>query len=35
VSGPAGAAARLGMRRSTLDSKINSLKIGKNLFKTA
>ena len=35
VSGPAGAAARLGMPASTLDSKIKSLKISKNRFKSA
>jgi DNA-binding NtrC family response regulator len=35
VSGPSGAAARLGIPGSTLDSKIRSLKINKNLFKTA
>jgi formate hydrogenlyase transcriptional activator len=34
VSGPAGAAARLGMPGSTLESKIRSLKINKNRFKT-
>jgi transcriptional regulator with PAS, ATPase and Fis domain len=33
VSGPAGAAARLGMPGSTLESKIRSLKINKNRFK--
>jgi PAS domain S-box-containing protein len=33
VFGPAGAAAKLGMPRSTLESKIRSLKIGKNRFK--
>jgi PAS domain S-box-containing protein len=33
VSGPAGAAARLGMPGSTLESKIKSLKINKNRFK--
>jgi PAS domain S-box-containing protein len=33
VSGPSGAAAKLGMPRSTLESKIRSLKIGKNRFK--
>ena len=33
VSGPAGAAARLGMPGSTLESKIRSLKIKKNRFK--
>jgi formate hydrogenlyase transcriptional activator len=35
VFGPSGAAAKLGMARSTLESKIRSLKINKNLFKTA
>src|SRR6266851_5657054 len=35
VFGPLGAAAKLGMARSTLESKIQSLKINKNLFKTA
>ena len=35
VSGPAGAAARLGMPASTLDSKIKSLKINKRQFQTA
>jgi PAS domain S-box-containing protein len=34
VFGPSGAAAKLGMARSTLESKIRSLKINKNLFKT-
>ena len=34
VSGPSGAAARLSMPRSTLESKIRSLKIEKNRFKT-
>jgi len=34
VFGPSGAAAKLGMPRSTLESKIRSLKINKNLFKT-
>jgi transcriptional regulator with PAS, ATPase and Fis domain len=33
VSGPTGAAAKLGIPRSTLESKIRSLKINKNLFK--
>jgi len=33
VSGPTGAAARLGMPRSTLESKIRLLKINKNRFK--
>jgi PAS domain S-box-containing protein len=33
VSGPAGAADRLGIPRSTLESKIRSLKINKNRFK--
>jgi formate hydrogenlyase transcriptional activator len=35
VSGPSGAAARLGTHRSTLESKIASLKINKYRFKTA
>ena len=35
VSGPSGAAAKLGIHRSTLESKISSLKIDKYLFKTA
>ncbi len=34
VYGPSGAASRLGMPRSTLESKIRSLKIDKNRFKT-
>jgi formate hydrogenlyase transcriptional activator len=34
VSGPSGAAARLSMPRSTLESKIRSLNIDKNRFKT-
>ena len=34
VAGPFGAAARLGMPQSTLDSKIRSLKINKHRFKT-
>jgi len=34
VSGPSGAAAKLGIPGSTLDSKIRSLKINKNRFKT-
>ena len=33
VSGPSGAAARLGVARSTLESKIRSLKINKNSFR--
>ena len=33
VFGPSGAAARLGIPRSTLESKIQSLKINKNRFK--
>jgi PAS domain S-box-containing protein len=33
VSGPSGAAAKLGIARSTLESKIRSLKINKNSFK--
>lgn len=35
VSGPSGAAAKLGIPGSTLESKIKSLKINKNRFKTA
>jgi formate hydrogenlyase transcriptional activator len=35
VYGPSGAAAKLGMPRSTLESKIRSLKIDKNRFRTA
>jgi DNA-binding NtrC family response regulator len=35
VFGPLGAAAKLGMPGTTLDSKIKSLKISKNRFKTA
>jgi transcriptional regulator with PAS, ATPase and Fis domain len=35
VFGPSGAAAKLGMLGTTLDSKIKSLKISKNRFKTA
>jgi len=35
VSGPSGAAARLGVPASTLDSKIRALKINKHRFKTA
>ena len=35
VFGPSGAAAKLGMPRSTLESKIRSFKINKNRFKTA
>jgi PAS domain S-box-containing protein len=34
VSGPTGAAAKLGIPRSTLESKIRTLKINKNRFKT-
>jgi PAS domain S-box-containing protein len=34
VSGPAGAAVKLGMPRSTLESKIRSLKINKNRFRS-
>jgi len=34
VFGPSGAAARLGMARSTLESKIRALRINKNHFKT-
>jgi len=33
VSGPTGAAAKLGMRPSTLESKIRILKINKHRFK--
>jgi len=33
VSGPSGAAVKLGIPGSTLDSKIRSLKINKNRFK--
>jgi formate hydrogenlyase transcriptional activator len=35
VSGPSGAAAKLGIHRSTLESKITSLKINKHRFKPA
>jgi len=35
VYGPTGAAARLGIPRSTLESKIRSLKIDKHRFKAA
>jgi formate hydrogenlyase transcriptional activator len=35
VFGPSGAAAKLGMPRSTLESKIRSLKIDKKRFKTS
>jgi DNA-binding NtrC family response regulator len=35
VSGPSGAAAKLGIPRSTLESKIRSLKIDKNRFKSS
>ena len=35
VSGPSGAAAKLGIPGSTLESKIKSLKINKKRFKTA
>jgi len=35
VSGPSGAAAKLGLHRSTLESKILSLKINKYRFKAA
>ena len=34
VFGPAGAAVRLGIPRSTLESKIRALKIDKSLFRT-
>ena len=35
VYGPSGAAAKLGMPRSTLEHKIRSLRINKNRFKTS
>ena len=35
VSGPSGAAAKLGIPQSTLDSKIKALKINKQRFKRA
>jgi formate hydrogenlyase transcriptional activator len=35
VYGPSGAAAKLGIPRSTLESKIRSLKIDKNRFKSS
>ena len=35
VAGPRGAAAKLGMRPSTLESKIRSLKINKHRFREA
>jgi formate hydrogenlyase transcriptional activator len=35
VYGPSGAAARLGIARSTLESKIRALKIDKNRFKVS
>ena len=35
VYGPSGAAAKLGIARSTLDSKIKTLKIDKNRFKVS
>ena len=35
VSGPSGAAAKLGIPPSTLDSKIKALKINKHRFKSA
>jgi DNA-binding NtrC family response regulator len=35
VSGPSGAAAKLGIPQSTLDSKIKSLKINKHQFKNS
>jgi formate hydrogenlyase transcriptional activator len=35
VYGPSGAAAKLGIARSTLESKIRSLKINKNHFKSS
>jgi len=34
VSGPSGAAAKLGIAASTLENKIRSLKINKHRFKT-
>jgi DNA-binding NtrC family response regulator len=34
VFGPSGAAAKLGIARSTLESKIRSLKINKNRFRS-
>ena len=34
IFGPTGAAAKLGIPRSTLESKIKSLKIDKNRFRT-
>jgi len=34
VAGPTGAAVKLGMPRPTMESKIRSLKINKNRFKT-
>jgi len=34
VSGPSGAAAKLGVPRSTLESRIRSLGLNKNRFKT-
>ena len=34
VSGPNGAAARLGIRRSTLESRIHNLRIDKHYFKS-
>ena len=34
VSGPSGAAAKLGLPRSTLESKIRSLGLNKNRFRT-
>ena len=35
VDGPSGAAAKLGMPRTTLESKIKSLKIDKKRFKSS
>jgi DNA-binding NtrC family response regulator len=35
IFGPTGAAAKLGIPRSTLESKIRSLKINKNRFRSA
>jgi formate hydrogenlyase transcriptional activator len=34
ISGPSGAAAKLGIPRQTLDSKISNLQISKSRFKT-
>jgi formate hydrogenlyase transcriptional activator len=35
IFGPTGAAAKLGIPRSTLESKVRSLKIDKNRFRTS